>query len=656
LRHIHCKLLLAFAFLLFTLPAYAAETRGVKRVEIKTQTGELIGLYEESHALVIGVSDYTAGWPDLESVTKDVESVSAALEGQGFNVVRVLNPTKRELAAAFGDFIDQYGYDAENRLLFYYSGHGYTQELHGRPVGYLVPSDAPNPNEDRKGFSRKSLRMTQILSWSKQIEAKHALFLFDSCFSGSVLKERALVVPQQIRRVTSKPVRQFISAGSAGQTVPADSIFRPSFIRGIRGEADLDKDGYVTGTELGLFLQKRVASYDTGQTPQFGKIKDPLYDEGDFVFALPKMVTEPEPSSTAAAPASATPQASAPSEFRADEEAWKDIKNSSDPDDFRFFFEEFPASPLAQTARFKLRRLERKQAKVEQERIAKQEEERKRQEAEQRRIAEAKRKAEEEERKRLAEAKRKAAAERKRQEELAALKQKQESAGVWIESNTGMKFRRIPGGSFRMGSPSSEQDRGNDETPHTVSVGEFWLGETEVTQAQWQAIMNNNPSTFKGDDLPVEQVSWKDAQEFIRKLNNRTGKGFRLPTEAEWEYAARAGTQTARYWGDGIGRNNANCDGCGSRWDNKQTAPVRSFTPNAFGLHDMLGNVWEWTCSQYKKSYDGSEQKCAVSASTYTLRGGSWYDAPGRVRAAPRSNGLPVLRYSTLLGFRLARD
>jgi formylglycine-generating enzyme required for sulfatase activity len=207
-----------------------------------------------------------------------------------------------------------------------------------------------------------------------------------------------------------------------------------------------------------------------------------------------------------------------------------------------------------------------------------------------------------------------------------------------------------------MGSPSSEQDRGNDETPHTVSVGEFWLGETEVTQAQWQAIMNNNPSTFKGDDLPVEQVSWKDAQEFIRKLNNRTGKGFRLPTEAEWEYAARAGTQTARYWGDGIGRNNANCDGCGSRWDNKQTAPVRSFTPNAFGLHDMLGNVWEWTCSQYKKSYDGSEQKCAVSASTYTLRGGSWYDAPGRVRAAPRSNGLPVLRYSTLLGFRLARD
>ena len=312
-----------------------AAERGIKRVEIKTPSGETVGLYEESHALVIGVSDYTAGWPDLESVAKDVDAVSASLEGHGFNVERILNPTKKELSTAFGDFIDQYGYDPENRLLFYYSGHGYTQELHGRQVGYLVPSDAPDPNEDQIGFFRRSLRMTQILSWSKQIQAKHALFLFDSCFSGSVLKERALVVPQQIRAVTDKPVRQFISAGSAGQPVPADSIFRPSFIRGIQGEADLDKDGYVTGTELGLFLQKRVTSYDTGQTPQFGKIKDPLYDEGDFVFMLPKAAMEPQVA-TAALLQSSTP-AEAPKTIRADEESWLDIKNSKDPEDFRFF-------------------------------------------------------------------------------------------------------------------------------------------------------------------------------------------------------------------------------------------------------------------------------------------------------------------------------
>ena len=241
------------------------------------------------------------------------------------------------------------------------------------------------------------------------------------------------------------------------------------------------------------------------------------------------------------------------------------------------------------------------------------------------------------------------------QQQPAALRQKQESAGEWTEPITGMKFRRIPGGSFRMGSPSSEEGRDGDETQHTVSVGEFWLGETEVTQAQWQAVMGSNPSYFKGSDLPVERVSWNDIQEFIRKLNRRTGKRFRLPTEAEWEYAARAGTQTASYWGNGIGRNNANCDGCGSRWDNEQTAPVGSFKPNAFGLFDMLGNVWEWTCSAYTESYDGSEQKCSVSASTYTLRGGSWSNEPRRVRAAYRNFYYPDNRYN-FIGFRLARD
>jgi len=153
----------------------------------------------------------------------------------------------------------------------------------------------------------------------------------------------------------------------------------------------------------------------------------------------------------------------------------------------------------------------------------------------------------------------------------------------------------------------------------------------------------------------VEKVSWNGIQEFIRKLNNRTGRRFRLPTEAEWEYAARAGTQTFRYWGDGIGRNNANCDGCGSRWDDSQTAPVGSFGPNAFGLFDMLGNVWEWTCSEYKKPYDGSEQKCAVSVRKYSLRGGSWDYGPRYVRSANRGYVGPDARHA-YLGFRLALD
>jgi hypothetical protein len=126
MRHIHCKLLLAFAFLLFTLPAFGAETRGVKRVEIKTQTGESVGLYEESHALVIGVSDYTAGWPRLRGVREDVREVRQALEDNGFAVTLLENPDSTEFERAVKEFIVRHGQKENNRVLFYYAGHGFT--------------------------------------------------------------------------------------------------------------------------------------------------------------------------------------------------------------------------------------------------------------------------------------------------------------------------------------------------------------------------------------------------------------------------------------------------------------------------------------------------------------------------------------------------
>ncbi|MDG2198661.1 MAG: hypothetical protein P8O70_17645, partial [SAR324 cluster bacterium] len=128
--------------------------------------------------------------------------------------------------------------------------------------------------------------MEQVIFWSKQIESKHALFVFDSCFSGSVLQARAITVPEDISYLTAKPVRQFISAGSANQTVPSECVFWPLFIRGISGKADSDKDGYVTGVELGMYQQKQVPRYQTGQTPHYGKILDPYLDEGNFVFEV----------------------------------------------------------------------------------------------------------------------------------------------------------------------------------------------------------------------------------------------------------------------------------------------------------------------------------------------------------------------------------
>ncbi|MCD6293337.1 MAG: caspase family protein [Deltaproteobacteria bacterium] len=236
------------------------------------------GLYKGSHALIIGISDYTAGWLKLESVPYEMNKVDAALKKQGFHVVKVMNPASDELNAAFEDFIDTYGLDVGNRLLFFFSGHGHTRKQGKK--GYLVPTDAPDPRYDEKGFARKAIGMNQILTWSREIEAKHALFLFGSCFSGTVFKAKALPrIPPNISDVTSRPVRQFISAGSAGEEVPAGSIFTPSFIRALQGDGDLDNDGYITGTEMGMYLHKKVLSYRKDQTPQYGKIKDPDLDE-----------------------------------------------------------------------------------------------------------------------------------------------------------------------------------------------------------------------------------------------------------------------------------------------------------------------------------------------------------------------------------------
>ena len=158
---------------------------------------------------------------------------------------------------------------------------------------------------------------------------------------------------------------------------------------------------------------------------------------------------------------------------------------------------------------------------------------------------------------------------------------------------------------------------------------------------------------------PVIRVSWEDiTEQFIPWLSKTTGKQYRLPTEAEWEYAARAGSETKYSWGNSIGNNKANCDGCGSRWDDSQTAPVGSFSANAFGLYDMHGNVNEWTQDCWNGSYKGAPSDSSAwlkgDCSRRVLRGGSWSYIPSKLRSANRINITTGFRYSDV-GFRLAR-
>ena len=277
-------LILPLAFLLLT----GASDRGIKLV-IKDKTGEQVGLYEASYALVIGVSDYTAGWPDLPGVKDDLKAVEMSLKEHGFKVILVKDAARKEMTDAIDNFISTYGRNFDNRLLVYYSGHGYTiRQKWGGEMGYIVPADAPNPNVDADGFMDKAIDMQQIEVYAKRIQSKHVLYIFDSCFSGSIFA-LSKAVPAAISYKTSKPVRQFITAGGSDEEVPDKSIFRQQLVAALSGEGDVNGDGYVTGSELGEFLQNKVINYSyESQHPQYGKIRNPNLDKGDFVFQLPK--------------------------------------------------------------------------------------------------------------------------------------------------------------------------------------------------------------------------------------------------------------------------------------------------------------------------------------------------------------------------------
>jgi len=239
--------------------------------------------------------------------------------------------------------------------------------------------------------------------------------------------------------------------------------------------------------------------------------------------------------------------------------------------------------------------------------------------------------------------------------------------GDVITNSIGMKLVWIPPGEFMMGSPPSESKRDNDEGPvHKVKITQgFWMGQYEVTQDQYQAVMSNNPSHFKGDNLPADTISWNEATEFCRKLSQREGKTYRLPSEAEWEYACRAGTATPFYFGETIGSDQANYysnddDGNNSKGQyREQTVPVGSFKANAFGLFDMHGNVWEWCQDWYDSNYYSSspveDPQGPDIGSQRVSRGGSWVDGLLAFRSAIRNRNAPTVARVNL-GFRVVLE
>jgi len=254
-----------------------------------------------------------------------------------------------------------------------------------------------------------------------------------------------------------------------------------------------------------------------------------------------------------------------------------------------------------------------------------------------------------------------------------------QNPGVMVKTHTdpitGLELNWIKGGCFNMGSPPTERDRSSDESVHQTCVKNFWIGKTEVTNSQFRRFKpTHNSGSFQGrslngDTQPAVNLNWDDAQAFIEWLNWETssGKRFRLPTEAEWEYTARAGATTRYYWGNEIDpryanfsdRNDPTGASVGNLDDGQSvTAPVGTYRPNVLGLHDMAGNVWEWTCSEYQPNHGGEEQRCSAKPANEgqrTVRGGSWNNGPGELRSAKRLPRKPGDR-DALTGFRVVME
>ena len=656
-------------------------TRGIK---IAAKGGQQLYLYKDYQALVVGVSDYER-WPDLPNAVKDAREVSELLKGMGFKVSLVTDPTSQELKKALSSLAYQDGLEADRALFFYYAGHGETETLaDSTKLGYIIPRDCPLLRDDPQGFINRAVSMKDIEAYSLRIRSKHVLMLFDSCFSGSLFS-LVRAVPEDISEKSTFPVRQYITAGREDEAVPDRSMFKRCLLLGLQGDADLTRDGYITGSELGLYLSDKVVKYTRGrQHPQYGKINNPDLDRGDFIFVLAKsggaVIEKPGKKATLRVRANVsgatvyldgeqkglapvtiddlqpgrytvrvTKDGYEPYEERVmvspdkQLEVWAHLERvvttgsislSGTPEGAKVYLDGYYSGTIPCT----IEQVEPGRHTLTVKKTGYQDWE------EKVRVA----------------AGEMVQLEANLEKEVKRVVESGPGAKRFTNS-IGMEFVSLPAGEFEMGSPLRNlMDRGKDERYHKVTMSKpFYMQATEVTQGHWEAVMGDNPSYFNdcGGDCPVERVSWDDCQEFIRRLNQMEGTDkYRLPTEAEWEYACRAGSTSRFCFGDSDGRLGEyawyfdNSDG--------RPHPVRQMKANAWGLYDMHGNVWEWCQDWYKKQYprrEVTDPKGPFLGSHRVRRGGSWDDAAWNCRSATRSYGL-TFHSSYILGFRLVRS
>ena len=361
-----CRLALLIAPAALLPPTSQAADSGVfvdviERRTDGSETTERWKLYGSSHALVIGIDNYTNGWPRLSNAIKDAQEVASALEERGFEVTLLTDITGEELRIQLRRFFAIQGRDKDARLFLWFAGHGHTEN----DEGFLVPADAPAPGGG--DFLLSAYPMRDFGSLVRLANAKHSMAVFDSCFSGTVFTAQRSRPPAAVTQATVRPVRQFLTSGDADQEVSDDGTFRALFISALLGEEDADAngDGYLTGTELSLHLESRVTNLSEGQqTPRSGKLRDRRYDQGDFVFLLPNR--PPSEAPEGAERESTTTRSSSGGSTDADGGAmelafWQSIQDSIDPADFEAYIEAFPEGKFRRLAENKIKRLSSEQ-------------------------------------------------------------------------------------------------------------------------------------------------------------------------------------------------------------------------------------------------------------------------------------------------------
>ncbi|MBW1780155.1 MAG: caspase family protein [Deltaproteobacteria bacterium] len=289
------------------LGGIAMRSREGVQVMAKTVDGgsKVIPLYSGYHALVIGCGDYRKGWPRLPNPVEDAQEVANLLKGMGWHVTLLKDPDWATLRKGLNSLITGPGRDKDKAILVWFSGHGHTlAEADGARLGYIVPVDAPDPDRDEMGFMEHAISMRQVETVARRIKSKHVMMMFDSCFSGAIFQITRAKPPPFIEEKVARPVRQFLTAGSDKEQVPDKSFFKTVFIQGVGDrDADRNKDGYITGQELGAYLQEKVVNYSRkAQHPQYGKINNPKLDKGDFVFTARPLPTQIPPKSVDTGP------------------------------------------------------------------------------------------------------------------------------------------------------------------------------------------------------------------------------------------------------------------------------------------------------------------------------------------------------------------